>query len=52
MRAVLHNQARKFIWTALGISIASTVIFNIVYTWPRKNKYEQYYKCVYLELLL
>ncbi|KAI6222086.1 COX6C domain-containing protein [Aphelenchoides besseyi] len=44
LRSMLHNKARKFIWSALAVSVAATVAHNVFYVWPRHNKYEEYFK--------
>ncbi|KAI6174886.1 COX6C domain-containing protein [Aphelenchoides bicaudatus] len=44
MRNVLQTRARRYIWSALGVAMMSTAVFNYFYVWPRYRRYEEYYK--------
>ncbi|CAD5208283.1 unnamed protein product [Bursaphelenchus xylophilus] len=43
MRNLLHTKARRFVWAALGASIASTVLFNLTYVNNRRLNYEAFF---------
>ncbi|KAI6234518.1 COX6C domain-containing protein [Aphelenchoides fujianensis] len=44
MRNMLHSRARKFIWSALAVSVGATVAHNVFYVYPRAMKYEEFFK--------